>query len=123
MLTARDMTSRSVASFGVNWERSMDELDEIEREIERIDQGGDAWEDTDAVVGIEVKQPLDIVVPVRLSTATWDGLYKEARQHGIGPSALVRMWVLEKLRVPAGRPPGAASRADGGRWRDARPPR
>ncbi len=73
-------------------------MDAQEREIERIDQGGETWDETDEVVKIEVRRPLDIVVPVRLSSETWAALRREARQVGVGPSTLVRIWVLERLR-------------------------
>jgi hypothetical protein len=72
--------------------------DEIEREIERIDAGGNAWDDTDEVVEIEVKAPLDKVVPVRLTSDKWAALRREATELGIGPTTLARMWILEKLR-------------------------
>jgi hypothetical protein len=70
---------------------------EIDKEIERIEQG-DAWEDTDEVVQVEVKKPLDKVIPVRLSAEKWEQLRKEARELGIGPTTLARMWILERLR-------------------------
>lgn len=76
-------------------------MENLEREIERIDQGGDAWIDTDEVVLVEAKRPLDAVVPVRISSATWESLRQEAREVGIGPSTLVRMWILEKLKERA----------------------
>lgn len=71
--------------------------EEWEQEVERIEQGGNAWERTEAV-GLQVKRPLDTVVPVRLPSDTWAELRKEAARLGVGPSTLVRMWVLEKLR-------------------------
>ena len=51
----------------------MDEtaLDEIDGEVERIEQGGNAWLDTDQVVAVEVRRPLDKVVPIRLSAEHW----------------------------------------------------
>lgn len=70
---------------------------ELEQEIERIDSGGDAWENTEPVE-IEIKGPLHVVVPVRFASDTWQALHREARELGVGPSTLVRMWVLEKLR-------------------------
>jgi len=70
---------------------------DIDREIERIEQG-DAWEDTDGVVEVEVKKPLDKVIPVRLSAEKWEQLRKEAHELGIGPTTLARMWILERLR-------------------------
>ena len=76
------------------------ELDETEtkREIEAIDQGDDAWDETDEVVQVEVKKPLNMVIPVRLSSDKWEQVRAEAKELGIGPSTLVRMWVLERLR-------------------------
>lgn len=38
---------------------------DIDKAVEKIEQG-DAWEETDEVVRIEVKKPLDKVIPVRL---------------------------------------------------------
>ena len=38
----------------------------IKKAVEKIEQG-DAWEDTDEIVKLEVKKPLDKVIPVRLS--------------------------------------------------------
>lgn len=66
-------------------------------DIERI-ENADAWDEDDEVVDVEVTRPLDKVVPVRLSSETWDDLRREARELGIGPSTLARMWILEKLR-------------------------
>jgi len=45
-----------------------------------------------------VKKPLDKVIPIRLSTEKWEELRKEARELGIGPTTLARMWILERLR-------------------------
>lgn len=67
------------------------------KEIERIEQG-DAWDKADEVVQVEVKKPLDKVIPVRLSGEKWEELRKEARELGIGPTTLARMWLLERLR-------------------------
>lgn len=72
-------------------------MDDIEREVKRIEQG-EAWEETDEVVEIEVKRPLDKVVPVRLPSDKWEELRREARELGVGPTTLARMWILEKLR-------------------------
>jgi len=71
-----------------------------ECEVDRIDAGGNAWEGTEEVV-VEVKRPLDTVVPVRLSAETWSALRREARELGVGPSTLIRVWVLERLRERA----------------------
>ncbi|MCL4459782.1 MAG: hypothetical protein M1136_11785 [Chloroflexi bacterium] len=70
---------------------------DLDREIERIEQG-DAWDESDEVIQVEVKKPLDKVIPVRLSAEKWEELRKEARELGIGPTTLARMWILERLR-------------------------
>lgn len=74
--------------------------EELEREIERIEETENAWEGTEEVE-VDVRQPLDKVIPVRFSSDQWDAVYAEARERGVGPSTLVRMWVLEKLREAA----------------------
>ncbi len=61
----------------------------------------DAWLDDDEVVDMEVKRPLDKVIPVRLSSDKWAMLRREATQLGVGPSTLARMWILERLRAVA----------------------
>jgi len=73
-------------------------MGEVDKEIERIEQG-DAWDDSDEVVQVEVKKPLDKVIPVRLSAEKWEELRREARELGIGPTTLARMWILERLRL------------------------
>ena len=70
---------------------------DLDKEIERIEQG-DAWDARDEVVQVEVKKPLDKVIPVRLSSEKWEELREEARELGIGPTTLARMWILERLR-------------------------
>ena len=70
---------------------------DIDKSVEKIEQG-DAWHETDEVVHLEVKKPLDKVIPVRLSSEKWEQLRKEARELGIGPTTLARMWILERLR-------------------------
>ncbi|MBI4299273.1 MAG: hypothetical protein HY666_05905, partial [Chloroflexi bacterium] len=64
----------------------------------------DAWDEDDEVVQVEIKKPLDKVIPVRLSAEKWEELRKEARELGIGPTTLARMWILERLhqRTKAG---------------------
>ena len=73
------------------------EMNDIEREVQRLEEG-EAWEEIDEVVEIEVKRPLDKVIPVRLPSDKWEELRREARELGVGPTTLARMWVLEKLR-------------------------
>jgi len=70
---------------------------DLDKAVERIEQG-DAWDETDEVVQVEVKKPLDKVIPVRLPTDKWEELRQEARELGIGPTTLARMWILERLR-------------------------
>lgn len=70
---------------------------DLDREVERIERG-DAWDESDEVVQVEVKKPLDKVIPVRLSAEKWEELRREARELGIGPTTLARMWILEHLR-------------------------
>ena len=70
---------------------------DLDKAVERIEQG-DAWDETDEVVAVEVKKPLDKVIPVRLSTDKWEEVRQEARELGIGPTTLARMWILECLR-------------------------
>lgn len=68
-----------------------------DRAVKKIEQG-EGWEETDEVVRLEVKKPLDKVIPVRLSSDKWEQLRKEARELGIGPTTLARMWIMERLR-------------------------
>jgi len=72
----------------------MADLDKTVEDIER----GDAWNGTDEVVRVEVKKPLDKVIPVRLPADKWEQIREEARELGIGPTTLARMWILEHLR-------------------------
>jgi hypothetical protein len=70
---------------------------DIDKAIEEIDRGN-AWAEDDEVVRVEVKKPLDKVIPVRLSADKWEELRREARELGVGPTTLARMWILERLR-------------------------
>jgi hypothetical protein len=72
-------------------------MTDIEREVQKLEEG-EAWEETDEVVEIEVKRPLNKVIPVRLSSENWEELRREAHDVGVGPTTLARMWILEKLR-------------------------
>ncbi len=72
-------------------------------------RGEEAWQESDEVVEVEVKRPLDKVVSVRLPSDKWEELRREALELGVGPTTLARMWVLEKLRqssVPDGKQRG-----------------
>jgi hypothetical protein len=70
---------------------------DVDKEVEKIEQGN-AWEETDEVVHVEVKKPLDKVIPVRLPSDKWEQLRREARELGVGPTTLARMWILDHLR-------------------------
>jgi len=72
----------------------MTDLDKAIKEIEQ----GNAWDESDEVVQVEVKKPLDKVIPVRLSADKWEELRREAKELGVGPTTLARMWILERLR-------------------------
>ena len=72
-------------------------MTDIDKEVERIEQS-DTWDETDAVVHVEVKKPLDKVIPVRLPSDKWEQIREEARELGVGPTTLARMWILERLR-------------------------
>ncbi len=69
----------------------------IDKKIERIEQG-DAWKESDTVVELKVKRPLDKVIPIRIQEEHWQMLRYEARGLGVGPTTLARMWILERLR-------------------------
>lgn len=68
-----------------------------DRAVQRIEEG-DAWDETDEVVHVEVRKPMDKVIPVRLPSDKWEQIRAEARELGIGPTTLARMWILERLR-------------------------
>jgi hypothetical protein len=70
---------------------------DIKKAVENIEQG-EAWEDNDEVVKLEVKRPLDKVIPIRLSADKWEQIREEARELGVGPTTLARMWILEHLK-------------------------
>jgi hypothetical protein len=70
---------------------------DIDKLVERIEQG-DAWDKADEVVQVEVKKPLDKVIPIRLPSEKWEQIREEARELGVGPTTLARMWILERLR-------------------------
>ena len=72
-------------------------MSQTEQEVQKLERG-EAWEETDEVVEVEVKRPLDKVIPVRLSSDKWEEMRREARELGIGPTTLARMWILERLR-------------------------
>lgn len=72
-------------------------MTDIKRAVEKIEQG-EAWDATDEVVDVEVKKPLDKVIPIRLSAEKWEQIRVEAHELGVGPTTLARMWILEHLK-------------------------
>ena len=88
------MTFTEGACISVRWET---EVEEMEREAKAIDEG-EAWQDDDEVVVVAAKRPLDKVIPVRVSAEDWEQLRHEAGEVGVGPTTLVRIWLLERLR-------------------------
>jgi hypothetical protein len=83
--------------------RQLTGLDEPSSEEDRLIERVDAGESTIPLSepmeeAIHFKQPLDRTIAVRLSDRQWQELYAEAKELGVGPSTLVRMWALEKLR-------------------------
>lgn len=75
----------------------------FEEEVEWLETH-DSWDDADEDVEVKGKMPLDTVVPVRVTGDVWRALHREAKELGVGPTTLARMWIMEKLRaVEAGR--------------------
>ncbi len=73
---------------------------DLEQKVAQLEEG-EAWDEADEVVQVEVKAPLDKVIPVRLSAAQWGQLRAEAKELSIGPTTLARMWLLERLKEKA----------------------
>jgi hypothetical protein len=72
-------------------------MPDLGKEIEKIEDH-DAWDENDQVVQAIVKKPLDKVIPVRLPSDKWEQIRQEAKELGVGPTTLTRMWILERLR-------------------------
>jgi hypothetical protein len=71
-----------------------------EREVARIDAGESLWDESVPIEEpLEFRQPLGKVVSMRLTDRQWQALYAEARELGVGPTTLARMWVLKELRA------------------------
>ena len=75
-------------------------MSEIEAEIQRIDAGGDAWDELDEEVELTITEPLDRIVKVRLSAASWNELRRLAREGQEGPAKLAQTWILQRLGEP-----------------------
>lgn len=56
----------------------------LDKAVENIEQG-DAWDESDEVVRVEVKKPLDKVIPIRLSTDKWKELRRKSKRTGHRP--------------------------------------
>jgi hypothetical protein len=80
----------------------------VEDTVRSFDSGEKVWSDRDEVLDMEVREPLDKVIPVRLTSDSWSRLHREARELGVGPTTLARMWILERLRQAPSRPKGRA---------------
>jgi hypothetical protein len=50
--------------------------------VDKIEQG-EAWEVPDEVVKVEVKRPLDKVIPIRLSSDKWEQIRAQARLYPV----------------------------------------
>lgn len=72
-------------------------VNSIDNEVRRLEEG-QAWEASDEPVRLEVKRPMDKVVPIRLTAEHWAELRNAAAELGLGPTTLARMWILETLR-------------------------
>jgi hypothetical protein len=68
--------------------------------VDRFDAGEDIFEDAE-IVEIEVKRPRDKVMSLRLPTDKWDTLRHEAKELGVTPTTLARLWILEHLKAAA----------------------
>ena len=81
-----------------------------EREVARIDAGESLWDESDPFEEtMDFKQPLGKVVSMRLTDAQWKALYGEARELGVGPTTLARMWILKELRASGALRPTAST--------------
>lgn len=61
----------------------------------------DYWEEL-TPVKIRTAQNLSEGITIRLDPDTLDQLRSRAHDQGIGPTTLVRMWILERLRATSG---------------------
>ena len=72
-----------------------------------------AWWDTHDItdyldelkpVRVRFAKNLSEGLTVRLDSETMQELRERAKRQGIGPTTLIRMWVMERLRAEAGQP-------------------
>lgn len=53
-------------------------------------------------VRVRFAQNLSDGITIRFEAATLNALRKQAKNRGLGPTTLIRMWVLERLKQEAG---------------------
>jgi hypothetical protein len=71
----------------------------LDKLVERVDRGETVVSDDDEIIEVEMKpRRSSVVVPVRIPSDRWADLRREADEIGVGPSTLLRIWVLERLR-------------------------
>lgn len=58
------------------------------------------YQDEFKTVKAKFAKNLTSTLNIRLDSKTIENLRTKAHQKGIGPTTLVRMWILEKLRSP-----------------------
>ena len=68
----------------------------IDKRIEAI-EAGDAWDESDEVVELDVNENVGRIVTLKLSSENWKELSREAKEMGVRPGALAATWVLERL--------------------------
>lgn len=59
----------------------------------------DAFEDVTDLVFVKTRSTKGVTV--RLDGETWAKLAQAAREKGIAPSTLARLWIMERLRAPS----------------------
>ena len=58
------------------------------------------YQDEFTPVKVRVAKNLSQGITIRLNPDTLETIRSEAHEKGIGPTTLVRMWVLERLKTP-----------------------
>jgi hypothetical protein len=71
---------------------------EERRHVEQLEAGEVELPTEGKLRRLRVRQPLEKVVPIRMSDEHWRILSREAEELGLRPTTLMRMWVLERLR-------------------------
>ena len=69
----------------------------IDKEIKILEEG-EAWDECDEVVELDVNESIGKIVTFKLSPEKWKELSREASALGVGPGALAATWVQERLR-------------------------